>query len=166
MTCHILSCVEDLATTLKILEFLFFSHSLSRLNAYPLALLQLDEEDVYLARFTSCSESPSQKGALFLLPLHLSELQSVLHIPSPPNISRVWIYPAHASLQDFLVDKPRSAKYYPDEEAFHTDLVQQCVRQDSTLSIKQAWEGVYSLKRYLTSSFISTSLYSCCIGLR
>jgi hypothetical protein len=96
-------------------------------------LLGLDEEDVHL---------------------HLSELHSILYIPPPPNPSRLKIRPTHASLQDFLVDKLRSGKYHLDEEAFHTDLAQQCVRQISTLSIKQALKGVSVLEQYLADSFI------------
>ena len=109
---YIFSCVEDLALTLKILGFLFFG-----LRYYDdftpgfLALLVgLDEEDVHF---------------------HLSELHSILYIPPLPNPDELEIQPTHASLQDFLVDKLRSAKYYFDEEVFHTDLARQCVRVKS-----------------------------------
>jgi NACHT domain len=132
---HILSCVEDIATTLKILSFLFFGYRYFRgiTPDFVATLFGLDEEDVYL---------------------HLSELHSVLYVPPPPNASRLQIRPTHASLQDFLVDKLRSGKYYLDEEAFHTDLAQQCVRQISTLSMKRPLHGLSSLEEYLTHGFI------------
>ena len=130
---HIFSCVEDLGTTLKILEFLFFGYE-SRLTPGSVAiLLRLDEEDVYL---------------------HLSELHSILYIPPPPNTVNFEIRPSHASLQDFLVDKLRSGKYHLDEEAFHTDLSRQCIHQISTLSMNQALKGLSGLEEYLTYSFI------------
>ena len=130
---HILSCVEDLATTLKILGFLFFDRGFDILTPNFLALLLgFDEGDIYLC---------------------LSELHSVLYIPPLPNTGGLAIRPTHASLQDFLVDKLRSGKYHLDEEAFHTDLAQQCVRQISTLSMKQALE-VPSREKYLTYNFI------------
>ncbi|KAF8805135.1 hypothetical protein BYT27DRAFT_6667774 [Phlegmacium glaucopus] len=139
---HILSCVDDWASTLKIFGFLFF-----RLRAYTQTvtpsfvadLLGLDEEDVHLC---------------------LSELHSILYIP-PPRTSELSIKVIHASLQDFLVDTLRSARYYIDEEAFHTDLTQQCLRHVSTPSINaierspQRSEG--SAQEYLEFSF----LYHC-----
>jgi hypothetical protein len=132
--CHIFSCVEDFGTTSKILSFMFFKSRYLRsfTPGYVALLLGLDEEDVYL---------------------HLSELHSILYIPPPPD-SKLEIRPTHASLQDFLVDKLRSGKYYLDEEAFHTDLAQQCVRQISTLSMKQALKGVSGLEKYLMDNLI------------
>jgi len=92
---HIFSCVEDLATTLKILGFLFFRQGFEPVTPDFLAhLLGLDEEDVHLC---------------------LSELHSILFIP-PPKTSGLQIRMTHVSLQDFLVDKLRSGKYYLDEE--------------------------------------------------
>ena len=113
---HIFSCVEDLSTVLKILGFLFFScNQCSKpiTMDFLALLLGLDEEDVHLS---------------------LSGLHSILYIP-PPKTSESGIQTTHASVQDFLVDKLRSGKHYLDEEAFHTDLAQQCLRQISTLPL-------------------------------
>jgi NACHT domain len=132
---HILSCVEDFATTIKILSFLLFGYRYFRgfTPDFVALLLGLDEEEVYL---------------------HLSELHSILYIPPPPNTHGFEIRPTHASLQDFLVDKLRSGKYYLDAQAFHTDLAHQCVRQISALSTKQTLEGISGLELYLTHSFV------------
>ncbi|KAF8809782.1 hypothetical protein BYT27DRAFT_6516972 [Phlegmacium glaucopus] len=139
---HILSCVDDLASTLKIFGFLFFQRPNWDDNvATPSVvadLLGLDEEDVHLC---------------------LSELHSILYIP-PPKTSGLSIKVIHASLQDFLVDTLRSGIYYVDEEAFHTDLTQQCLRQVSTLSINtierspQRLGGSSGTQEYLTKAFI------------
>ncbi|KAF8810496.1 hypothetical protein BYT27DRAFT_7186573 [Phlegmacium glaucopus] len=141
---HILSCVDDLASTLKIFGFLFFRDWIeedSRYTATPCFvadILGLDEEDVHLC---------------------LSELHSILYIP-PPKTSGSSIKVIHASLQDFLVDTRRSGRYYVDEEAFHTDLALQCLRQVSTLSINtierspQRSEGSSRAQKYLTTNFI------------
>ena len=119
---YIFSCVEDLAITRKILGFLFFGRRSGYLKFTPhiLALLVgLDDEDVYL---------------------HLSGLHSILHIPPLSNRDRSEIRPTHASLQDFLVDGVRSQKYYFDEEVFHTDVAQQCVRQINMLVMNPGLE--------------------------
>ncbi|KAF8809769.1 hypothetical protein BYT27DRAFT_7232197 [Phlegmacium glaucopus] len=138
---HILSCVDDLASTLKIFGFLFFRYELyaNTATTYFVAdLLGLDEEDLHLC---------------------LSELHSILYIP-PPKASGLLIKVIHASLQDFLVDRLRSGRYFVDEEAFHTDIAQQCLRQVSTLSINtierspQRSEGSYSAQKYLLLAFI------------
>ncbi|KAF8811830.1 hypothetical protein BYT27DRAFT_6437434 [Phlegmacium glaucopus] len=108
---HILSCVDNWANTLKIFGFLFFRDWMhpDLVTPYCVAgLLDLDEEDVHLC---------------------LSELHSILYIP-PPKTSGLPIKVIHASLQDFLVDTLRSGRHYVDEEAFHTYLAQQCLRQD------------------------------------
>ena len=73
---------------------------------------------------------------------YLSELHSILYIPPPPNTNTMRIRPFHASLQDFLVN---NLQYYLDEEAFHADRAQQCIRYISTLSMKQGLELVSSL---------------------
>ncbi|KAF8809785.1 hypothetical protein BYT27DRAFT_7187671 [Phlegmacium glaucopus] len=69
---HILSCVDDLAMTLKILGFLFFRDWISPddiVTPYFMAdLLGVDEEDVYLC---------------------LSELHSILYIP-PHKTTIIW----------------------------------------------------------------------------
>ena len=130
---HIFSCVEDIHTTLKMLEFFFFGFygifSRPKILAYSLGL---DEEDVYL---------------------HLSELHSILHIP-PPNTKYSEIRPTHASLRDFLVDKLRSGKYYLDEEAFYTDLALQGVRQISALTMDQALQRSFAPENYALIFFI------------
>ena len=129
---HILSCVEDIHTTLKMLKFLFFGRDGIFRHPRILAVsVGLDEEDVYL---------------------HFSELHSILHIP-PPNTKGPVIRPTHASLQDFLVDKLRSGKYYLDEEAFHTDLALQGVRQISTLPMDQALQRSFGPENYALISF-------------
>ena len=110
---HIFSSIADIPTILKILGFLFFNGNFWRMSVTPgffADLLDLDVEDV---------------------DLHLSELHSILYIP-PPNTTELSIEPVHASLQDFLVDKLRSGKYYLDQKAFHTDLAQQCLRHTNT----------------------------------
>jgi len=142
---HIFSCVEDLATTLKILGFLFFRQGFEPVTPDFLAhLLGLDEEDVHLC---------------------LSELHSILFIP-PPKTSGLQIRMTHVSLQDFLVDKLRSGKYYLDEEVFHTDLAQQCARQLSSLSmntigqIRGGLKGFSRFKIYLTSSFLHHCIHA------
>ncbi|KAF8803646.1 hypothetical protein BYT27DRAFT_7109348, partial [Phlegmacium glaucopus] len=138
---HILSCVDDLDSTLKIFGFLFWGLDFCRFTPYLVAdLLGLDEEDVYLC---------------------LSELHSILYIP-PPKTSESSIRVIHASLQDFLVDRLRSGRYYVDEEAFHTDVAQQClqVRQVSTLPINtiqrspQRLEEPFGAQAYLANGFI------------
>ncbi|KAF8815723.1 hypothetical protein BYT27DRAFT_7192458 [Phlegmacium glaucopus] len=138
---HILSCVDDLASILKIFGFLFFrdwSYA-TPVTPYLVAdLLGLDEEDVHLC---------------------LSELHSILYVP-PPKTSGMSITVIHASLQDFLVDTLRSGRHYIDEEAFHTDLAHKCLRQVSTLSINtierrsQRSEGSFGAQEYLTGAFI------------
>ena len=137
---YIFSCVEDFAITLKILGFLFFQrHWNSRLLTL---LLGLDEEDIYS---------------------HLSELHSILYITPPNNAGGgggLKIRPTHASLQDFLVDKLRSGKYYLDEEVFHTDLALRCLRhiRNSTLSPNLRHRRQELIKgvdlSYVASSFI------------
>ena len=105
---HIFSSIADIPTILKILGFLFFKgnyYGMSVTLGFLADLLDLDVEDV---------------------DLHLSELHYILYIP-PPNTTELSIQPVHASLQDFLVDKLRSGKYYIDEEAFHTDIAQKCL---------------------------------------
>ncbi|KAF8805707.1 hypothetical protein BYT27DRAFT_7103972, partial [Phlegmacium glaucopus] len=140
---HILSRVDNLASTLKIFGFLFWGLAFCRLTPYLVAdLLGLDEEDVHLC---------------------LSELHSILYIP-PPKTGESSIKVIHASLQDFLVDRLRSGRYYVDEEAFHTDVAQQCllVRQVSTLSESintiqrslQRLEEPFGAQRYLAYGFI------------
>ena len=131
---HIFSCVEDFGITLKILEFLFFGFLRDERSTpkFLALLLGLAEEDIYL---------------------HLSELHSILYIPPPPNTSELQIRPMHDSLEDFLVDKLRSGKYYLDEEAFHTNLAQQCAHYICSLSIKQASNRLCGLESYLTCSF-------------
>ena len=134
---HIFSSIVDIPTILKILGFLFFKYDVGPIWVTPdfLAnLLDLDKEDV---------------------DLHLSELHSILYIP-PTNTTKLSIRPVHASLQDFLVDKLRSGKYYIDEEAIHTDLAQKCLRHINT-SINQAPRtGVQpgSVDFYSTTSFV------------
>ena len=134
---YIFSCVEDFATTLRILGFLFFKSWFWLIAVTPdfLAhLFGLDEEDIHLC---------------------LSKLHSLLSIPSFSSSDTPGIQPMHASLQDFLVDKLRSRKYYLDEEAFHTDLARRCVRQISALSTNHASEGVSEqVEVYLLRSFI------------
>ena len=130
--CHIFSCVDDFSITSKILRVLFLTHELYLVNLDFLALLLgLDEEDIYL---------------------RLSELHSILDIPLS-STSGLEIRPTHASLQDFLVDKLRSGKYFVDEEAFHTDLARQCIRQISTLSMDRVLKGVSGLEEYSMYSF-------------
>ena len=130
---HIFFCVEDLATTLKILGFMFFRFRFQPLTMdYLAVLLGLDEEDVYLC---------------------LSELHAIIYIP-PPYKRQSYIRPMHASLQDFLVDKRRSGKFHLDQEAFHTELAQQCVRQVSTWPMNQVREELSGLELYLGDSFI------------
>ncbi|KAF8809778.1 hypothetical protein BYT27DRAFT_7135942 [Phlegmacium glaucopus] len=138
---HILSCVDDLASALKIFGFLFFRYEFypERVTTYFVAdLLGLDEEDVHIC---------------------LSELHSIFYVP-PPKKGGLSIKVNHASLQDFLVDTLRSGRYYVDEEAFHTDLARQCLRQVSTLSINtierspQRLEGSSGTQEYLTKAFI------------
>ncbi|KAF8810394.1 hypothetical protein BYT27DRAFT_7186617 [Phlegmacium glaucopus] len=138
---HILSCVDDLASTLKIFGFLFF-RAWTTDPPYEVTfmadLLGLDEEDVHLC---------------------LSKLHAILYIP-PPKTSGLSIGVIHASLQDFLVDTLRSGRYYVDEEAFHTYLAQQCLRQVSTSSINtierspQLSEGPLGAREYLLKAFI------------
>ncbi|KAF8810404.1 hypothetical protein BYT27DRAFT_7186632, partial [Phlegmacium glaucopus] len=82
---HILSCVDDLASTLKIFGFLFFrdwtTYPPYEVTPFFMAdLLGLDEEDVHLC---------------------LSNLHAILYIP-PPKTSGSPIKVTHASLQDFL----------------------------------------------------------------
>ncbi|KAF8811606.1 hypothetical protein BYT27DRAFT_7089093, partial [Phlegmacium glaucopus] len=139
---HILSCVGDLASTLKIFGFLFFQDQTSgphEVTPFFMAdLLGLDEEDVHLC---------------------LSKLHAILYIP-PPKRSGLSIRVIHASLQDFLVDTLRSGRYYVDEEAFHTDLAQECLRQVSTSSVNtierspQWLEGSSGAREYLLKAFI------------
>ena len=127
---HIFSCVQDFSTTRKMLGFLLFGYPIGFTPDILASLLGLDEQDIHLC---------------------LSELHSILSIP-PHKTSGLEIRPTHASLQDFLLDKLRSGKYYLDEEAFHTDLAQQCVRRVSTLSMNQALQGLSSRELYLISS--------------
>ncbi|KAF8809772.1 hypothetical protein BYT27DRAFT_7187645 [Phlegmacium glaucopus] len=138
---HILSCVDDLASALKIFGFFFFliDDYANPITPFFVAdLLGLDEEDVHIC---------------------LSELHSILYIP-PPKTSGLSIKVIHASLQDFLVDRLRSRRYYVDEEAFHTDLTQQCLRRVTALSINTIErsphrpEGPYSVQEYLLMAFI------------
>ncbi|KAF8815007.1 hypothetical protein BYT27DRAFT_7201103 [Phlegmacium glaucopus] len=140
---HILSCVDDLASTLKIFGFLFFQHwdYTKSVTPYFVAdLLGLDEEDVHLC---------------------LSQLHSILYIP-PPQTSGLSIKVIHASLQDFLVDRLRSGRYYVDEEAFHTDLAQQCLRQlevstscmNTIEHSPQRLQGSSGVQEYLLTAFI------------
>ena len=132
---YIFSCVEDLAITLRILGFLFFRHALVNrtfTSRFVAPLVGLDEEDVYL---------------------HLSELHSILLIPPLYNSSG--IQPTHATLQDFLVDKQRSVKYYLDEEAFHTDVAQQSVRQINMLTTNPRLVDLFDHRQtYLLCGFI------------
>ena len=132
---YIFSCVEDLAISLKILGFLLFGCYYRRSSPGFLALLVgLNEEDVHL---------------------YLSELHSVLHIPPLPNPDGLAIRPTHASLQDFLVDRLRSMRYYFDEEVFHTDVARQCVRQISMLAMNPGLEDLSDdRQQYLIQSFI------------
>jgi hypothetical protein len=128
--CHIFSCVGDFSITSKMLGVLSFTHEFYLVNIDFLALLLgLDEEDIYLC---------------------LSELYSILDIPLSSGLG---IRATHASLQDFLVDKLRSGKYFLDEEAFHTDLAQQCIRQISTLSMDRALKEVSGLEEYSMKNF-------------
>ncbi|KAF8815033.1 hypothetical protein BYT27DRAFT_7201133 [Phlegmacium glaucopus] len=142
---HILSRVDDLSSTLKIFGFLFFRDwaYVKPVTPYFVAdLLGLDAEDVHLC---------------------LSQLHSILYIP-PPQASGLSIEVIHASLQDFLVDALRSGRYYVDQEAFHTDLAQQCLRKVNTLSINaierspRQSEGSAGAQKYLLRAFI----YHCC----
>ena len=114
---YIFSCVEDLAITLKILGFLFFGE---------LSMLDLPNTPHFLGPFVGLDEEADVHS-------HLSELHSILHIPPLPNPDELEVRPMHASLQDFLVDRLRSKKYYFDEEAFHTYVARQCVRRVSIL---------------------------------
>jgi hypothetical protein len=130
--CHIFSCVGDFSITSKMLGVLSFTHEFYLVNIDFLALLLgLDEEDIYLC---------------------LSELYSILDIPLS-STRGLGIRATHASLQDFLVDKLRSGKYFLDEEAFHTDLAQQCIRQISTLSMDRALKEVSGLEEYSMKNF-------------
>ncbi|KAF8816014.1 hypothetical protein BYT27DRAFT_6483767 [Phlegmacium glaucopus] len=137
---------QHLATTLKIFGFLFFR--CPDATAEPVTpefmahLIGLKEEDVHLC---------------------LSELHSILYVPPPGHQSSGLgseIKIIHASLEDYLVDKLRSEKYYLDERAFHTDIAGQGACQIRTLSMNtmgqnhQGLEGLSRLQKYLTSSFI------------
>ncbi|KAF8815019.1 hypothetical protein BYT27DRAFT_7227758 [Phlegmacium glaucopus] len=109
---HVLSCVDDLSSTLKIFGFLFFrdwAYAKPVTPYFVADLLGLHEEDVQLC---------------------LSQLHSILYIP-PSEASGLSIEVIHASLQDFLVDALRSGKYYVDQEAFHTYLAQLCLRRNA-----------------------------------
>ena len=119
---YLFSCVENLAITLKILGFLFFGDDKQPFTPRFLALLVgLEEEDVHF---------------------HLFELHSVLQIPPLPNPDGLEIRSTHASLQDFLVDRLRSVKYYFDQEVFHADIARQCVRQLSMLAMNPGLEDL------------------------
>ncbi|KAF8811483.1 hypothetical protein BYT27DRAFT_7336163 [Phlegmacium glaucopus] len=132
---------EQLPTTLKIFGFLFFRYSDA--IAEPVTpdfmahLIGLEEGDVHLC---------------------LSQLHSILYVPPPGSSSEIKIM--NASLQDYLVNKLRSGKYYLDEKAFHTNIAEQGARQIRTLSMNttgqnhQGLEGLSPLQKYLTSSFI------------
>ncbi|KAF8815018.1 hypothetical protein BYT27DRAFT_7201117, partial [Phlegmacium glaucopus] len=136
---YILSCVDDLASTLKIFGFWFFQYwdYTKSVTPYFVAdLLGLEEEDLHLC---------------------LSELHSIPHIP-PPQTSGLSIKVIHASLQEILVDPLRSGRYYVDEEAFHTDLAQQCLRKVNTLSIsaiERSPRRSEGAQKYLLNAFIS-----------
>ena len=129
----------DIPTILKILGFLFFKHDVGPICTpdFLADIPDLDKEDI---------------------DLYLSDLHSILYIPQP-NTTELSIRPAHASLQDFLVDELRSGKYYIDEEAIHTDLAEKCLHYINTF-INQAPEtGVRSEE--VDFDFTDSFLYHC-----
>ena len=124
---HIFLAVADIEAVMKVFEVLFFFPSLKH---------SIDVVETFLCL------TPGE------LQIILSDLHSIIAVPSPQDIANRNLRLFHASLGDFLLDKSRSGNLFIDAREAHAHMARYCIRRMPKTFLKMGMLNVLVFPRF------------------